>query len=133
MTDSRQTQQRLAYANRGALPHLLMEGKAVGGKDEHGRSMLKPAHFLALPEWRIAGENVVPTVLQAEQNIEKMQANAGDEHRCHRHQHDRVAGGGKLRAQQRALVLAKELFDTPQRDWVDVPGVPGEVGDLIDA
>jgi hypothetical protein len=43
-----------------------------------------------------------------------------------------VAGGGKRRAQQRAFVLAEQLLDAPQRDWIDVPGVPGDVGDLID-
>src|SRR5947199_10637302 len=86
----RQTQQRLAHANRGALPHVLVEGKAVGRKDEHGRSMLKPAHFLALPEWRIAGEDVGPTVVQAEQNIEKMQANTGGAPRCHPNPQDRM-------------------------------------------
>ena len=33
---------------------------------------------------------------------------------------------------QGPFVLAEELFDAPQRDRIDVPGVAGNVGDLVD-
>src|SRR5260370_35793000 len=108
-----------------------MEGKAVGNKDENRRSMLEPAHFLAFPERCIASKGVRSAMLGGEQNVEEVQAYAGDEHRCHRHQHERVAGGGKRRAQHRAFVLAEKLLDAPQPDWIDCTGVPGDVTALI--
>ena len=37
------------------------------------------------------------------------------------------------RPQQRAFVLAEQLFDPAQRDRIDVPGVAGNVGHLLDA
>ena len=33
----------------------------------------------------------------------------------------------------RAFVLAEQLFDPPERDRIDVPGVAGDVGHLLDA
>ena len=43
------------------------------------------------------------------------------------------AGGREPCPQQRAFVLAEQLFDPAQRDRIDVPGVAGDVGHLIDA
>ena len=44
-----------------------------------------------------------------------------------------MAGGGQLRLQHRALVLAEQLLDALERDRIDVPGIAGDVGHLLDA
>ena len=44
-----------------------------------------------------------------------------------------IAGGREPCPQERAFVLAEQLFDPPQRDRIDVPGVAGDVGHLLDA
>ena len=55
--------------------------EAVGREYDDGRSVLKPTHFLALAERRIAGDDIRPAMLEMQQDIEEVQADAGDEHR----------------------------------------------------
>ena len=43
------------------------------------------------------------------------------------------SAGRQARAQHGALVLAEQPLDALERDRVDVPGVAGDVGDLLDA
>src|SRR6516165_9896996 len=132
-THSRQPHQWFADANRGVLPHVLMQREAVGGEDDDGRSVLEPTYFLPFPERRVAGDDIGSAMLEAEQHVEKVQADAGDKHGRDRDQRNGVAAGGQSRAQQRAFVLAEQLFDPPQRDRIDVPGVARDISHLIDA
>ena len=53
--------------------------------------------------------------------------------RGNRHQGHGLAAGGERRPQYRALVLAEQTLDPLERDRIDVPGVAGDVGDLVDA
>ena len=61
-----------------------------------------------------------------------MQAYAGDENRGHRHQGNHDAGRVERRANDRTLVLVEQLGNAVERDRIDVPGVAGNVGDLVD-
>src|SRR6516162_2896976 len=130
---SRQTHQRLSDANRRVLPHVLVQREAVGGEDDDGRSVLEPAYFLAFPERRVAGDDIWSTALEAEHDVDKVQADAGDKHSRNRDQRNDVPGGAQSRPQQRALVLAEQSFNSPQRDRIDVPGVARNASHLIDA
>jgi hypothetical protein len=69
---------------------------------------------------------------EAELDIEAMQADAGDEHRRDRHQRDGAVGGIERHPQDGALVLAEQLFDPPQGDRIDVPGVAGNLPPVLD-
>ena len=102
-------------------------------KDDDRRSVLEPAHFLAFAERGVAGQDIGAAVFQAQQHIEKLEADAGNEHRRNQHQCDGVTGRREFRPQQGAFVLAEQLFDPAQCDRVDVPGIAGHVGHLIDA
>src|SRR5258708_14808166 len=81
---------------------------------------------------RITGEDVRTALLEAEQDIEEMQANTGDENRRNRHQGHDMTGGAERRFQNGAFVFAEQFLDPSQCDRIDVPGVAGHVRDLFD-
>ncbi len=95
--------------------------------------MLKPAHVFAFAEACIAGNDVGPAVAEIEQDIEEAQPNAGHKDRRDRHQSDAVAGGVKPCSNHGAFVLAEEFLDPLERNGINVPGVPGDVGHLFHA
>ena len=76
--------------------------------------------------------DVRPAVLEVQQHVEKMQADAGDQHRCDGYQGNEMSAGIQSGADHRALVLAEQFLDALQGDRVDVPGVARDVGDLHD-
>lgn len=69
----------------GAFPHVFAEPEALGREDDERGPVLKPAHFLALPEGGIAGDHVRSPMLEMQQDIEGVQVDAGDQHRRDRH------------------------------------------------
>ena len=113
-----------------AVGDAVAQREALGGEDDDGRAVLEPAHLLALGETRAAGDDVGAAIAEVQQHVEEMQADAGDQDGGDRHQHDALAAGGQRGFDQRALVLAEQLFDALQRDRIDVPGVAGNVGHL---
>src|ERR1700680_1009349 len=94
--------------------------------------MLEPAHFLAPAQARIAGYEVGSAVPEVQAHIEELEADAGDQDGGDRYQGQQGARWQPA-ANDGAFVLAKQLFDPPQRDWIDVPGVSGNIVHLLDA
>ncbi len=101
-------------------------------KYDDGRSVLEPSHFLPFAEGGPAGNFGFPAVLHVQQDVQKMQADAGDENRGNRHQGNHDPGRAEYRANDCALVLAEQLGNAVERDRIDVPRVAGNVGDLVD-
>src|SRR6202043_1717819 len=102
-------------------------------EQDDGRSVLEPAHFLALSKIGAARKGDGPAVLEIESDIEEMQADAGNKHRRDGNHGYDVAAAAQPRPQPRAFVLAVDLLDPPQCGGIDVPGVAGDVGDVLDA
>src|SRR5262249_36626107 len=132
-TTLRQAHQRLPHADDGTFPHIFAQWKNVGREHDDRRAVLEPAHLVAFPERSVAGDHIGARVFEAQHDVEKMQANTGDEHGRDRHQGHRVSAGGETRAQQRAFILAEQLLDPAQLHWIYMPGVARHVGHSIDA
>ena len=81
-----------------------MEPKAIGHKHDDGRSMLKPAHLIALFEIGVAGEIIGATILQIEICLEAMQPDAGNQYGRNRHKRNHVTCIGQFGPQQRSFV-----------------------------
>ena len=89
--------------------------------------MLEPTEFIALVK-RCITRHIQGAVADiAQQPVERMQANAGHQHRRHRHQCHRVSLRPYFSLQQGSLVFAKKFFNPLQSNRVDVPGVPGKI------
>ncbi len=102
------------------------------GEHDDGRAVLEPAHFLALAEIGVAGDDVGSAVSQVEQHIEEVQPDARDQDRRHRHQREELVRGLEPAADDRALVLAEQILDSLQRNRIHVPRVAGDIGHLLD-
>ena len=80
----------------------------------------------------MAGDSARAAVPETQRFIKKVELNAGDEDRPHRHERDQL---GRTREPERnhdAFVLAEQATDALQRRRVDVPGVARDVLDAVD-
>jgi len=94
--------------------------------------MLKPPDFLAFAELRIAVDDGALAIRGREQSIQKSQADPRYKNGRNGNQRDDMIRGYEPCAQNRAFVLAEQFIDSPQRGWVDVPGIAGNVGHPLD-
>src|SRR5262245_27133334 len=129
----REAHQRLSHAQPRAFAQPLVQGKAAGSKYQDRGAVLEPAHFRALLVAAAAADDVGPAVAEVQAVSDHVQADARHQHRGHRDQGERVPAPRELHVDRRAFVLAEELLDAFQRDRIDVPGVPREVGDSLHA
>src|SRR6202165_1066133 len=97
-----------------------------------GRPVLEPSHFLPFAERGPARDCGVPAVPHVQQDVEKMQTDAGDQNRGHWHQGNHDAGGAEHRGNDRALVLAEQFRNAVERDRIDIPRIAGNIGDHVD-
>src|SRR2546430_1244816 len=93
--------------------------------------MLEPAELIALADGGIARKDSCARLARLQHEIEKMQADARDQHRRNRDQGDGFAGL-QTAADDRTLVLAKQTLDALQRDRVDVPAIAEDGSHLLD-
>ena len=85
LRSGRSPHQRFSHADQRAVPHIVTKGKAVRREYDDGRSVLKPSEFLALADGDVAGERSWSAVAGAENQVEKMQADARHQDRGDRH------------------------------------------------
>src|ERR1700674_4123658 len=124
-------QQGPPHLYAGSLDHPF--GQAYTPRSQHYDSgaVLEPPHFFAALQDRVAGDHIGASLAQVQKYIEESKADAGDQDGRHRHQRQHRAGGDPT-ADHRTLVLAEQPRDALQRDRIDVPGVAGNVVDLLD-
>lgn len=92
--------------------------------------MLEPPHFFALAIGMVAVDFVGAAVAQMQQDIHRMQAHAGHQDCGHGHDQERCAIG-QTHVQHGALVFAEQLLHALESDGINVPGVAGNIGHVL--
>ncbi len=123
--------QRFTGADPKAVPDAVAEPETIGSQDDDGRAVLEPSQFLALAHAGIAGIDGRRLSPRVDDQIEKVQADAGHQNGRDRHQGQRIAGG-RAQTDDGPLVLAEQPLDALERDRIHVPGVAADRGDLVD-
>ena len=127
----RQSHQRFPHADSFAVDDSGAQREPPGGKDDDRRPVLEPAHLFALGEMRLARNHIGAAIADVQQDIDEMQADAGDQDGGDRDQQDALATRREGGFDQRPLVLAEQPFNPLQCDRIDVPGVAGNVSHLM--
>src|SRR5215813_9178980 len=104
-----------------ALCGSVKEGAVFRCKYDDRRAMLEPSHFLTLAKRRPAGNFDFPAVFPVQQDIEKMQTNAGDKDCGYRHQGNHESRLVQHGRNDRALILTKQFGNPVECDRIDVP------------
>ena len=95
--------------------------------------MLEPAQLLPLAHRHIAGQLMRARVAAMQEQVERMQAQAGHQDGGHRHQGQRLAATVQPQMQGGALVAAEQALHPLQSDRVHVPGIARQVGHMLQA
>jgi acyl-CoA synthetase (AMP-forming)/AMP-acid ligase II len=116
------------------LRHFGQAGDAVDDAEFRAAAPALGAQRARLVDAAAAAVDLVPRALgvQVAERVDEIEADARDQDRGHRHEHDRMARRLQLAMDQRPLILAEQFLDPLQRDRVHVPGVAGNVGDAVD-
>ena len=130
--DSTVAEERLSHSNRVTGHDAVHEVETAGGERDDRRAVAEVAQLITFLKRGATDEAAMAGVLQIERWVEDIQVNAGHENGRHRHQRHGLSGPPQRRVEDRALVLAEEPLDALQRDGIDVPGVAGDVGHLVD-
>ena len=85
-----QPHERDAHAQGGALGHAFAQREPGGREHDDRGAVLEPSHLLAAGKACVAIDPVGTAVAKVQQHIGKMQPDAGDEDRGHRHQRHHV-------------------------------------------
>src|SRR5262249_20734344 len=127
----RPAQEWLADSQKRSLGDAVAELEARRREDQDRGAVLEPAQLLALAVPRLARNVVRPAVTQVERAGERVDANACHEDRRHGDERDALVRFREHELQHRALVLAEESLDAPERDGIHVPGVAGDVNHAL--
>ena len=97
--------------------------------------MFEPTHLLSSCKRRVAGDCLGALVAQVQQNIQEMQADAGNQNGRYGHQRNALTThrtvASERGADESTFVFAKQFFNAFEGNGVHVPGVTREVVNLV--